>query len=168
LHVHTLDVAAQMVATQFGRNPASRPSAMFRRLRRSQYLTAWADYPLLYTIFSTTAKLGVSMSRGQIRHAIKQSSQLAAMSRSDRRRFLNQLESQSRATGNGHAAPLLDAVDEELVAQALADTEDVADEDLADDLEADELEGDDLEGDELEDEDVAEDEADDAEADDNG
>jgi hypothetical protein len=96
LYVHSLDPAAELVALQYTRNRCSRPSAMFRRLRRLQQFSVFGDYPLMYTLFSTTARLGVPLSRQQIRHCLNQSEQLALLTRSERRRLLDSLEESSR------------------------------------------------------------------------
>jgi ADP-ribose pyrophosphatase YjhB (NUDIX family) len=49
--IHTLEGAAQLVELTYSRNRNSRPSAMFRKLRRMREWQMFGDYPLLATLF---------------------------------------------------------------------------------------------------------------------
>src|SRR6476620_2761813 len=90
--IHTLEGAALLVELTYQRNPHSRPSAMFRKLRRMREWQMFGDYPLVATLFTKVDELGVPMNRGQIRRTIDQSPELKALSRRDKRFMLNALE----------------------------------------------------------------------------
>ena len=90
--IHTLDGAAELVELTYSRNPNSRASAMFRRLRRMREWQVFGDYPLLATLFSTCGQKGILFNRGQIRRAIDQSPELKGLSRREKRRMIHELE----------------------------------------------------------------------------
>ena len=90
--IHTLEGAAQLVELTYSRNRNSRPSAMFRKLRRMREWQMFGDYPLLATLFYKVDELGVTFNRGQIRRAIDQSSELKGLSRREKRWMMDALE----------------------------------------------------------------------------
>jgi hypothetical protein len=91
--IHTLEGAAQLVELTYSRNRNSRPSAMFRKLRRMREWQMFGDYPLLATLFYKVEELGVPVNRGQIRRTIDQSPELKGLSRREKRFLLDALES---------------------------------------------------------------------------
>jgi hypothetical protein len=90
--IHTLEGAALLVELTYQRNPHSRPSALFRKLRRIREWQMFGDYPLVATLFSKTDELGVPMNRGQIRRTIDQSPELKGLSRREKRFMVEALE----------------------------------------------------------------------------
>lgn len=90
--IHTLEGAAQLVELTYSRNRNSRPSAMFRKLRRMREWQMFGDYPLLATLFCKVDELGVPVNRGQIRRTIDQSPELRGLSRREKRFLLDALE----------------------------------------------------------------------------
>src|SRR5690348_5694859 len=90
--IHTLEGAAQLVELTYSRNRNSRPSAMFRKLRRMREWQMFGDYPLLATLFYKVDELGVPFNRGQIRRTIRQSPELKGLSRREKRWMMDALE----------------------------------------------------------------------------
>jgi hypothetical protein len=90
--IHTLEGAAQLVELTYSRNKNSRPSAMFRKLRRMREWQVFGDYPLLATLFHVVDELGVPINRGQIRRTMDQSPELKGLSRREKRFMMDALE----------------------------------------------------------------------------
>ena len=90
--IHTLDGASELVELTYTRNRNTRPSALFRKLRRMRQWQIFGDYPLVATIFAKVDELGVSVNRNQIRRTIDQSPELKILSRRDKRYMMDALE----------------------------------------------------------------------------
>ena len=90
--IHTLEGAAELVELTFSRNRNSRPSALFRRLRRMREWQVFGDYPLLATLFAKAGEMSVPINRNQIRHTLNQSAELRVMTRRDKKRIMDALE----------------------------------------------------------------------------
>jgi hypothetical protein len=96
--IHTLEGAAQLVELTYSRNRNSRPSAMFRKLRRMREWQVFGDYPLLATLFEKVHEAGVPVNRGQIRRTIDQSPELKCLSRREKRFMMDALERPSHTS----------------------------------------------------------------------
>jgi len=96
--IHTLEGAAQLVELTYSRNRNSRPSAMFRRLRRMLEWQVFGDYPLIATMFEQVHEAGVPVNRGQIRRTLDQSPELKCLSRREKRFMIQALERPSQGS----------------------------------------------------------------------
>jgi hypothetical protein len=94
--IHTLEGAAQLVELTYSRNRNSRPSAMFRKLRRMREWQVFGDYPLLAILFQKVDELGVPYNRNQIRRTLDQSPELRGLSRREKRFMMDALERPAR------------------------------------------------------------------------